>query len=754
MRNLININNDWQFFADNINIEKIDSYSYQKIDLPHTWNNIDGQGGKGGYKRAKCWYKKNISEINFQENKQYFLEFNGANHVANVWFNDAYLGEHKGGFSTFRFDITELITKNNTLVVSVDNSDGLKVYPQNADFTFDGGLYRDVNIVEVNKVHFDLLKFGSTGIFVTPKITNDGAQIRFDALTNTDLGSNVIEVTVDNNIVKLEKIETNHYSATLLLVDYTLWDSIKNPFLYNACFSIKSNGETIDEITTAFGIRNYSVDSNEGFILNNENFNLRGVCRHQCREDIGWAINKSHHEEDIKFITEVGANTIRLAHYQHDQYFYDLCDKNGLVIWAEIPFISSFIPGEEARANTVSQMTELIYQNYNHASICFWGISNEITIGGDSEELVENLQLLNKLTKELDPTRLTTLANVSMVNTDSSHNDITDVFAYNHYYGWYSGDVSENGPWFDEFHKNYPDKKIGLSEYGAEGLIKWHSEDGKRRDYSEEYHAIYHEKMLECFESRDYIWGTFCWNMFDFAAALRDEGGCVGRNNKGLMTFDRKTKKDAFYIYKAYWTKEKFCHITGKRFVEHDAKNINIKAYSNDEQVTLYVNKKEIETLSCHKVFEFKNVELQLGENTIEILTNSGKKDLMVIKHTEKTEIEYQFVEVLDVNEDVVNWFANLLPTENEIKVIDGYYSLHDTISSIASNPSAMNVIMLNIMQPLAKLGGESMFDPSVLLKDDGFGKMKFIDVWAFISNKFPAHAKFFINEELNKIKK
>ena len=307
------------------------------------------------------------------------------------------------------------------------------------------------------------------------------------------------------------------------------------------------------------------MDPENGFFLNGKSYPLHGVARHQDRLDMGWAISEAEHAEDVALIKEVGANTIRLAHYQHAQPFYDLCDKNGLVLWAEIPLISVFREGEDAKANTLSQMTELISQNYNHPSIFFWGISNEITIAGESEALYQNLCELNALAKKLDPSRLTTMAQVSMVPMDSEHVYITDVQSYNHYFGWYVGDVSENGPWLDEFHRKNPDRPVGVSEYGAEAILTWHTAKPESHDYTEEYQAYYHHEMLKTFATRPYLWSTHVWNMFDFAADARDEGGCKGRNNKGLVTYDRRIKKDAFFIYKAYWTTEPMVHVCGSR---------------------------------------------------------------------------------------------------------------------------------------------------------------------------------------------
>ncbi|MEG0110599.1 MAG: glycoside hydrolase family 2 TIM barrel-domain containing protein, partial [Oscillospiraceae bacterium] len=367
------------------------------------------------------------------------------------------------------------------------------------------------------------------------------------------------------------------------------------------------NGEALDEIITAFGVREYSVDAETGFILNGKPYPLHGVSRHQDRIDMGWALTRKEHAEDAAIIKEVGANTIRLAHYQHAEEFYSICDETGFVLWAEIPFISMFIADPRARENTLSQMTELVMQKYNHPSICFWGISNEISMGGETPELLDNLKAVNAICKKLDPSRLTTMAHLTMVENESPMHSLTDVLSYNHYFGWYIGDVSENGPALDAFHKMHPTRPVGVSEYGAEANLALHSAHPHVHDYSEEYQAYYHENMLKTFAERPYLWSTHVWNMFDFAADARDEGGCKGRNNKGLVTYDRKTRKDSFYIYKAYWTKEPFVHITGRRFIDRISGKTDIKVYSNCPSVSLSVNGAEPITLEGDKVFIFKD---------------------------------------------------------------------------------------------------------------------------------------------------
>ncbi|MDY5783661.1 MAG: glycoside hydrolase family 2 TIM barrel-domain containing protein, partial [Gemmiger sp.] len=555
-----------------------DGDAFTKVALPHTWNNIDGQDGMadGPYWRGLGCYHLELP--NPTEGKKQYIEFQGANHVATVYCNGREMGCHKGGFSTFRFDLTPAMKPaDNILTVEVTNAVS-DIYPQNADFTFYGGLYRAVNFIEVTPAHFDLLKDGTSGVFVTP---------RANGMTRVDLfpvGAEGCTVKValkdaEGNVVAQSAADAAAHTVIKIKVkEPHLWNSMEDPYCYTCEATIEKDGAVLDAVTETYGYRSFHVDPDKGFFLNGKSYPLHGVSRHQDRQDMGWAITPKEHEEDIALIKEVGANTIRLAHYQHDQYFYSLCDHTGFVLWAEIPFISQFIPTQEAHDNTISQMTELIAQNYNHPSIFFWGISNEITIAGESEALYQNLTELNALAKKLDPSRLTTMAQVSMVPMDSEHTYITDLQSYNHYFGWYVGDVEDNGPWLDKFHALNPDRCLGVSEYGAENILKWHTAYPDNHDYTEEYASHYHHEMLKTFATRPYLWSTHVWNMFDFAADARDEGGVRGRNNKGLVTYDRKTKKDAFYIYQAYWTDNPMIHVCGERFVDraHDERDITV----------------------------------------------------------------------------------------------------------------------------------------------------------------------------------
>ena len=666
--------------------------AFAPVALPHTWNAFDGQDGGNDYWRGIGTYE--IDLPNPTKGLKQYIEIQGANHVATVYCNGRELGTHKGGFSTFRYDLTPAMkAEGNVLTVVVSNAVS-DIYPQTADFTFYGGLYRDVNFVEVAPAHFDLLKHGTDAVFVTPHCSG---KTRLDLFpVNADGATITVELKdAEGNVVGAGAAAAEDHAHIIIDVKNPhLWDGMADPYCYTATASIVKDDVVVDAVTVTYGYRSFHVDANTGFWLNGKNVPLRGVSRHQDRQDKGWAISKADHEEDIAMIKEVGANTIRLAHYQHDQYFYDLCDHTGFALWAEIPFISKFIPTEAAYENTISQMTELVAQNYNHPAIFFWGISNEILIGADNEPLRKNLRDLAKLAKSMDPSRLTTLAQVSGTPMDSEHNYITDVVSYNHYFGWYGGDVSHNGPWFDAYHKLNPDIPLGVSEYGVENITHWHSATPMNHDYTEEYANYYHHEMLKTFATRPYLWSTHVWNMFNFAADARDEGGVVGMNNKGLVTYDRKLKKDAFYLYKAYWTDQPMVYVAGRRFADRAPEERNVTVYTNCDEVTLVLNGKEVETKKAvdHAVV-FENVALVDGENTV--TAKSGEiADTITLNGVAEHNSAYTLPDIAAAMA-VGNWFDDVADNEesDEIVVVDGYYSIEDPFAELAANEECVKCV-------------------------------------------------------------
>ena len=614
------LNKDWSFtYHDG---------SVQTVDIPHTWNAIDGQDGGDDYWRGTCTYQKAFALPEFDRNTQYvYLEFQGVNASAKVTLNGTEVMTHDGGYSTFRADITDFLESENVLTVEANNSVNDRVYPQKADFTFYGGIYRDVKLIVLNKNHFDMDYYGGTGLAVTPEVQGKNGKVRVRTWHNAP-GATVAISLLDadgNQVAAGEGADVE-----LVIPDVHLWDGLKDPYLYRCKAVLRANGEDADCVETNFGVRSYRFDPKKGFFLNGRSYPLQGVSRHQDRKGLGNALTKEHHDEDMALIREIGANTIRLAHYQHDQYFYDLCDKYGMVVWAEIPYISEHMP--KGRENTVSQMKELIVQNYNHASIVTWGLSNEITISTkDKKDMLDNHRMLNDLVHEMDPTRPTTLACYAVCGPFNKVAHISDLVSWNLYLGWYVPGMFLNDLWIDFFHWKYPNRCLGYSEYGCEGMPNLHTSHPRRGDHTEEYQAIYHEYMLKCFEKRPFMWANHVWNMFDFAADARNQGGEPGMNHKGLVTFDRKTKKDSFYLYKAYWNPEPMVHIAGKRYKHRPEKYTTVKVYSNCDTVSLYVDGVLKERKVGGKIFKFR-IPLT-GETRVKVVAE-GLEDEAVFHFT------------------------------------------------------------------------------------------------------------------------
>ncbi len=669
MRNIVNINRKWAFTKQASEIPAVMPTDWNFVNLPHSWNAIDGQDGDNDYFRGTAYYAKTFNKTDLPEAEQYYLEIKGANSSATVYLNGKKLASHDGGYSTWRVNLTDAIEFSNLLVISVDNSANETVYPQMADFTFYGGIYRDVNIICVKQSHFDLDFFGAPGIAVTPTVEGENAKIKVETyLKNAKMGQTVRYTIYDKDENALDSIETADTIAEFVINNVHLWNGKIDPYLYCCEAELIEDGEVIDNVCTRFGCRTFEIDPDNGFILNGKEYPLRGVSRHQDRWGLGNALLPEHHEEDIDLICEMGATTIRLAHYQHDQYFYDLCDEKGLVIWAEIPYISKHMP--TGRENTISQMKELICQNYNHPSIVVWGLSNEISIGGSDDDLLENHRILNDLCHELDKTRLTTIAAVSMCKMEDPYLQIPDVVSYNHYFGWYGGETSMNGPWFDKFHKMHPTIPIGCSEYGCEAL-NWHTSDPRQGDYTEEYQSYYHEELIKQLFTRKYMWATHVWNMFDFGADARNEGGENGQNHKGLITFDRKYKKDAFYAYKAWLSDEPFVHLCSKRYIDRVEDETVVTVYSNLPEVELFANGVSVGKKTAEDHF-FKFTVKNEGET--ELVAVAGEyKDQSVIRKVDTFNEEYRLVE----KGAILNWF--------DIDAPEGYLSLNDKMSDIIS---------------------------------------------------------------------
>ena len=668
MRTITNINNKWAFTKQTAEIPAAIDESWEPVELPHSWNSVDGQDGGNDYFRGTALYAKELAKEELPEADRYYIEIQGANSSADLYVNGKKLAHHDGGYSTWRCDITEQIGEKTMIVIAVDNAPNETVYPQMADFTFYGGLYRDVNIIGVSNSHFDLDYYGGPGIKVTPVMDGKNANVEVEVfLTNAKDGQYLQYTIMDAEGNTVANVATDETKINVTIEDAHLWNGRKDPYLYSVEVNLVEGDQILDDVATRFGCRSFQIDPERGFILNGEEYPLRGVSRHQDRWGFGNALLPEHHEEDIALICELGATTIRLAHYQHDQYFYDLCDEAGLVIWAEIPYISRHMP--TGRENTISQMKELVTQNYNHPCIVVWGLSNEISIAGSNEDLLENHRILNDLCHEMDKTRLTTIAAVSMCSMDDPYLQIPDVVSYNHYFGWYGGETSMNGPWFDKFHAKHPNIPIGCSEYGCEAL-NWHTSNPTQGDYTEEYQAYYHEELIRQLFTRKYIWATHVWNMFDFGADARAEGGENGQNHKGLMTFDRKYKKDSFYAYKAWLNPEPMVHLCGKRYIDRVEDVTKVTVYSNQPSVELFANGVSLGVKEAADHFFYFDVPNTEPETKL-VAVAGELKDESIIRKVETFNEEYRMKEV----GAILNWF--------DIDEREGYFSLNSKMGDI-----------------------------------------------------------------------
>ena len=609
-RNIVCLNENWSFcFSHQVN-----KGTARRVDLPHTWNAQDAISGKVDYKRGIGNYEKRIFIKPEYQGKRLFLRFEGVNTVASVFVNRKYAGEHRGGYGAFVIEITDKVNygKDNSILVRVNNAEQLDIMPLVGDFNMYGGIYRDVNLIVTEKVCISPLDYASSGVkLIQDSVSNEYAKVRnVIQLSNGRNADSKLDLSV---AVKEGDKTVKSFSSSVVVpagknitheipMEFNkphLWNGMEDPFMYRVEVSIKENGKVLDIVSQNMGLRYYNVDSEKGFFLNGKHLQLKGVCRHQDRAEIGNALRKEHHDDDLAIMLDMGVNAVRLAHYPQDEYFYDLMDRHGLIVWAEIPFVGpggyedkGFVDSEMFKENGKQQLIEMVRQHYNHPSICFWGLFNELKEYGDNP--IEYIKELNEIAHNEDPTRPTTSAS----NQGGAINHITDVIAWNRYDGWYGGNPGTLGAWLDDLKKENPNIKVGISEYGAGASIYHQQEELKQPNPSgwwhpENWQTYYHIENWKIISSRPFVWGSFVWNMFDFGAAHRTEGDRPGINDKGLVTFDRKVRKDAFYFYKANWNKsEPVLHIAGKRCDSRTSNVQTIMAFTNQPEAELFVNGK------------------------------------------------------------------------------------------------------------------------------------------------------------------
>lgn len=642
------LNNDWNFRFSH----QVQKGTEVRVDLPHTWNAQDALSGKIDYKRGIGNYEKNLFIRPEWKGKRLFIRFEGVNNIADVFINRRHIGEHRGGYGAFIFEITGKVEygKENSILVRVNNGEQLDIMPLVGDFNFYGGIYRDVHLLITDETCISPLDYASPGVrLIQDSVSHRYAKVRAIVdLSNGSSGNQEVELNVrlldGQRVVKegtknvnLSGNEVMQQELTFEIDQPHLWNGRQDPFLYQAEVTLFRSGQMVDRVTQPLGLRFYRIDPDKGFFLNGKHLPLQGVCRHQDRSEVGNALRPQHHEEDVALMLEMGVNAVRLAHYPQATYFYDLMDKNGIIVWAEIPFVGpggyndkGFVDLPAFRANGKEQLKELIRQHYNHPSICVWGLFNELTELGDNP--VEYIKKLNVLAHQEDTTRPTTSASNQMGDL----NFITDAIAWNRYDGWYGGTPADLGKWLDRMHKDHPKICIAISEYGA-GASIYHQQDSLVKTvptswwHPENWQTYYHIENWKTISSRPYVWGSFVWNMFDFGAAHRTEGDRPGINDKGLVTFDRKVRKDAFYFYKANWNREEpMLYLTGKRNTVRTQRLQTIIAFTNQAGAELFVNGKSYgkTTPDSYAILEWKNVELQPGENEIKVVSTNKKLPL------------------------------------------------------------------------------------------------------------------------------
>jgi beta-galactosidase len=643
-RETIPLNRSWNFTPG----YEVRKNVYTEVNLPHTWN-LDALSGKENYFRGLGNYEKTLDIPAEWKDKAIYLRFKGVNSVANVFVNGRHVGEHRGGYTAFTFDISSFLDygKQNKLWVRVNNAPQLDIMPLVGDFNMYGGIYRDVELIVAAPNHISLTDYASSGVYLTQKAANEELAV-LEAkvlLTGKQNEQVILKIQIKDNrqhiiseqqqSVALTGKEQQPVLFAFKIKKPHLWQGTEDPYLYSVETKLIQENKIIDEINERIGFRSYKVDADKGLFLNGKHVQLRGVCRHQDREGLGNALYPIHHKEDIDIIREMGANAIRLSHYPQDKYIYDLCDEYGIILWSEIPFVGpggyrdkGFVNQPSFRENGKMQLLEMLHQNYNHSSIFFWGLFNELKPDGDNP--AEYLKELKTIAEETDPARLTVAASFN----ESEFNRIPDIIAWNQYFGWYGGEPASIGAWADKTHGEYKGIPVGISEYGAGASIYHQQENLKKPNansywHPENWQAYFHEEHWKAISARPYLWGTFIWAMFDFGAAHRTEGEIKGKNDKGLITFDRKERKDAFYFYKANWNaSDPFVHIAGKRMNKRTNMIQTIKVYSNQTEVELFANGKPLgKQRGEYGIFIWENVLLNKGENLLKAVANKTVAD-------------------------------------------------------------------------------------------------------------------------------
>lgn len=638
-RDIRNIDSGWRFIREDVPGAETASFadaSWQNVDVPHCWNNIDGQDGGSDYYRGVGWYRRHFGAPRTWAGRLVYLRFGAASNRADVYVNGKLVGSHQGGFSAFTFDITSDLNVggDNIVAVKVDNSRSAEILPLGGDFTVNGGIYRDVTLEVTDSLCISPLDDSSNGVYVRQdSVSLSEAKLAVTAVIRN--ASHIVATArVHCEIAGVQADASQQVPADgsvsvelpITVPKPHLWNGLRDPFQYPVTVSVSGSREAGDSVVDKVGLRFFSVDPQSGFILNGQPYRLYGVNRHQDKLDKGWAISQDDEKADYGDIVDLGCTAVRLSHYQQSPSFYSLCDGGGVIVWAELPLVSKITMNSPAfDQNAEQQLRELIKQNFNHPSICFWGLFNELKSSKDAEpDELTLLKHLKKLAHQLDPTRLTTGASNKPPADKLAL--APDLAAYNRYTGWYGGDAADWGKTLDDIHIAHPDHPCGISEYGAGGSIFQHSPEPITRPkttgewHPEEYQSDVLEHAWSAINDRPWIWGSFMWCLHDFASDGRAEGDHLGRNDKGLVTYDGKTRKDAFYFFQANWSSKPMVYIADRRYTPRATGVGSIKVYSNCDRVELIVNGQSLGSVQPNKVhvFVWPNATLKPGTNLLE----------------------------------------------------------------------------------------------------------------------------------------
>jgi beta-galactosidase len=826
-RVLMDLSHGWRFRqADSLSgVESgaFDDSQWTQVELPHTWNRIGNEGTERSPLtndvQGVGWYRLRFRAPPASTMRHYFLQFDGVGAIAEVWLNGHYLGKHAGAFSRFRFDASAAIRPSgeNLLVVKADNSRPQpgstteNVIPLSGDFFVFGGIYRSVTLIVTDLVHADMLDYGGPGVYAAATIDSKSAAVRVSAKLVND-GSRPRTVIVETRIESESKVvvasESSRVSispAQPVLVEHTLhvdrprlWQGMKDPYLYKLLMTVRSTqGLDLDQVAQPLGLRSLKFDSDKGFFLNGEHLFLKGASMHQDRPGKGWAISQADQAQDFDLLRDMGGNAVRLAHYQHDQYSYELADALGFVVWAEIPLVNkvSFdgsFASPDLAANARQQLTELIRQNYNHPSIAVWSIANEIdltaTLTKGPSKPSTLLKSLDLLAKQEDPSRFTTLADCCEVGI-APHPEaagtpiagiaprdaivgITDTVGYNRYFGWYTGKFDDFGAMLDEAHKRHPALPIAVSEYGAGAALTQHTDDPAGgpinphgRPHPEEFQNWYHEASWNALRGRGFLWAAFIWNMFDFSSDSRREGDLSDINEKGLVSYDRLTRKDTFYFYRANWSGQPTLHLVGRRYVDRPYGVIDVKAYSNAAQAKLWVNDVDQGMTPCEGgICIWRSMHLRPGPNMLRAAADVAGATLFdSMQWTFSGSLDSVRIKAGDISGYVSKagqrygsdtYFSGGVPgginapdspASSRIAVAADDAGIYDSVregefSYRVPVPSGRYRVTLKFQEPVADAAGAREFDVRV----NGKTLLRHFDIFAAAGGKLKAVDRFF----------